>query len=652
MDPRNITTLDNTKDDTDDWTDVSQDNFVAISESMQVPQDTPPTVISNESTENEEDWVNVNGEEEKEEEEEWHYLVPQDNSSIEHWPPFPQTLFRRLVVNPFISGATHFKDHPIADPLALLTAFPGAINAFCSTIDIDPKDLVAGISKMSPGELAFALFNAFCSFAPNSAMNASFYTGVKEDLKDSIKVFKQGLVGKLIIVLALFTGASAAAAAGAMGYSAFLWMPYGEVLAFLPAFLAAAQTFISRFNGLIRIIKRIREALSYYFNEDKQFTKKVREKLDLILDDFEAVINDFLQGKPLNEKTLEELCNELEKIEQALILKCEIDKHTLITPSVNDIKKIAEDNKINLEELFLKDEPLSQNNLDDLRSEINRLTTPSEKFNAQSVFKTTSCADSVKSAAWYGLKLSLASVVGYYTFQTFDQKGFDGIKILIEEIAKLANTIANAYPTVNDFAKNTNDIAKKLAELSNSIKILIGTFPGAATALFYFIHLFDLPDVVVNNLFAHLKENPADIPHAFAISVACVFSGSSMLNIVSNIIENPNNIFGDSANTLSGEAKKYIMATAAALVNAKVIFSKYPIPPLPEESPTLKDVQAFAHKNTFSPELLEGLRQNSLFRPQETNQPKQRAEPSRPKQEQSNSASSIINAFRYARLVS
>lgn len=452
-----------------------------------------------------------------------------------------ETRFRRLVVKPFIAAGAHIKDHYIADAIALLGAIPGGINAFCMFTAIDPKYLAEGIAKMTGGEMALSIFNAFCSISVNTVMNAWFLVGLKDDLTKSFNMFKDSIDGKIAVPLAIIIGLSAFVAAGAIGYSASLWLPAGEISALLPGALNASMTFVSRFNGLIRIIQRITSGIKDFFNNDKRLQRDAIHMLRHLSDKTQTELNDFLKDKNINEDTIDALFNKLDEI------------------------------------------TFRMNASDDENS-------PFVGCNSAS---WSDFADYMKLA----FKVLFASTITYFIFPTFDQKGFDGLNVLVSKLSKLGG----------------NEVT--LDHLSNGQKIGAGALPGSASAFFFWFHMFDLPDVV-SKAFAHLKDHHEDIFHAMAVLVASVFSGSSMYNIAGNIAKKPDNLFGDSVTSLFSQIKMWANGVGGTLVNEKVIANKmYPDPAysIPAQGTDVNKITAFLQHTPLSHDAVDGLKSNSIF---------------------------------------
>jgi hypothetical protein len=226
----------------------------------------------------------------------------------------PESVFKKMVINPFISMGRYIGNNWAYLLIGGLTAIPGAINAFCNPTGIDPKNLIQAVQLMSFEELMSSLWSMWSNLAPNTVMNSEFFVSLKKDFKKVKDVWQSGIAGKLSIVAAVVTGVSAALAAGSIGYSAFLFLPAGEATALIPAALNAIITFISRFNGLLNLIRQVKEMSTLRQDQGVQIKHRLTDQISHLSNSCQSHLNQFLNDKPINEETAKLLFIEIEKL--------------------------------------------------------------------------------------------------------------------------------------------------------------------------------------------------------------------------------------------------------------------------------------------------------------------------------------------------
>lgn len=225
-----------------------------------------------------------------------------------------ESVFKKMVVNPFISMGRYVGNNWAYLLIGGLTAIPGAINAFCNPTGIDPKNLVTAVQLMSFEQLMNSLWSMWSNLAPNAVMNCEFFVNLKNDFKKVKAVWQSGMTGKLSIVAAVITGVSAALAAGSIGYSAFLFLPYGEFTALFPALLNATITFISRFNGLLNLIRQVNDMWALHHDHGTHMKQTISDQISHLSQACQSHFNQFLSNKTINEETAKSLFIEIERL--------------------------------------------------------------------------------------------------------------------------------------------------------------------------------------------------------------------------------------------------------------------------------------------------------------------------------------------------
>lgn len=231
-----------------------------------------------------------------------------------HLAQQPESVFKKTIINPFISIGQYIGNNWVFLLIGGLTAIPGAINAFCNPTGIDPKNLVTAVQLMSFEQLMSSLWSMWSNLAPNAVMNCEFFVNLKKDFKKVKDVWQSGIAGKLSIVAAVVTGVSAALAAGSIGYSAFLFLPAGEVTALIPAALNATITFISRFNGLLNLINQVKAMQALRHDKGAHMKNMMANEISHLSEKCQAHFNQFLGRRAIDETTAESLFIAIEKL--------------------------------------------------------------------------------------------------------------------------------------------------------------------------------------------------------------------------------------------------------------------------------------------------------------------------------------------------
>lgn len=186
-------------------------------------------------------------------------------------PPAQPTpsLFRRAI-SPVTATASYIYRNPGSSVLAVAASAPTALNALTA----HPADIGAKWwNEMSTLNQAHAITNGISSLTINTVMNAQFMPeAVKKasEVKHTFRSSADFIDNTLAIILAI----GGAFVSAVIAYNAFLWLPLGVALAFVPAALSFIITLAQRYDGIKSIFRRIRN----------WFDKDVKTQLELVRD--------------------------------------------------------------------------------------------------------------------------------------------------------------------------------------------------------------------------------------------------------------------------------------------------------------------------------------------------------------------------------
>lgn len=208
----------------------------------------------------------------------------------------------RATVKPVAEGLYQAVRHPIATGASLLTALPSAINAFAAASHTQPENIsVSWWQSLSPLKQAHSITNALSSLITNIIMNRDFlsttFEGLKAGFKNCCKSFKE-FAGNAGMVLVSCIGALTA---GVIAYGAFLFLPFGSILAGIPALVNFMLYFATGYVSLQSFIKKFMESR----NPDIQFQKECIDKLKHLKAEYFAKINTFLASQHTKDILLE-----------------------------------------------------------------------------------------------------------------------------------------------------------------------------------------------------------------------------------------------------------------------------------------------------------------------------------------------------------
>jgi hypothetical protein len=398
-------------------------------------------------------------------------------------------------------------EHPVVSLLSVLTAAPSALNALAK----DPSK----ISKewwdaMTPLLQAQAVLNAGASLSINTIMNAFFLPTAMEKLKRSLHDAKKS-PGQFIIALVEFLlGLGGALAAGAIAYSAFSWLPMGQISASAPALINFIVTWASRYIGVKNVFTRI----GNFFNEDVRIQLETADNLNRLNPKYQPLVDNILHNV--------------------------MDK--LTTPT----------NKtpINGKHHRIKDPSnLTNEDYNAISSKFIKYLTQFAQSHPKLVREKTT-AEYAKENAGILLDLTFASfIMGMPAFLTFMEKGWDGIF------------------KIGEFAH------ADLSKLNVWLERLIGFVPGLASSLMYIDSGTKIRTTLIE-LAYYLHENPEHIPAALLVLAANGLSGFSPKNLSEGIVNNPHNILDLQPGTPLSTTYIITNAIAGTVVNTNASVTK------------------------------------------------------------------------------
>lgn len=211
---------------------------------------------------------------------------------------------------------------------------------------------------------------------------------------------------------------------------------------------------------------------------------------------------------------------------------------------------------------FFADKPIDEVTLYELFKTIDLKLNDGENILQQPA--SSGMADLILEISTTLSKLAFAALISVPAFDTFALKGFSGFNEIIKLFAGFAQS---------DFSLDSiKDVGQRIG---------IGALPGAASSLFYGIHMFDLLNIL-KQVKAYFAKNPEktveNTAHLVTIVATCVFSGTSMYNIASNLYK---------SGSAADQTKIWMNAAAGFFVNMKVILRKaYPAPEAPAQAAT------------------------------------------------------------------
>lgn len=228
-------------------------------------------------------------------------------------------------VNSTLQTGRYIITHPFSLGLSIVTASPTALNALASPSGKSPGDLNAQWwPEMSNLQRAHSIASGTSGLLINTIMSALFLPTALETFRRNIGHVFDSLEDFLDNTFAIILAIGGALAAAAIGYSAFLFLPFGAVTAIIPALLAFGVTLAQRYVGIKNIFRRFRNL----FNKDAKTQTELADIAKHVkhahLEEIDARLKVALasilaspgrsQDQPLTEQDYEKLMVELASI--------------------------------------------------------------------------------------------------------------------------------------------------------------------------------------------------------------------------------------------------------------------------------------------------------------------------------------------------
>lgn len=266
--------------------------------------------------------------------------------------------------------------HPVTTLLAMVTAAPNTVNALVGPSGVSPAKLgSAWWNNMTLFQKMYSIGCAGSSFTINAIINALFLPLAWTKFRTGIGNIKQGPVEASKSIASIILGTFAGVAAFAIGYYAFMWLPYGKVSALPIALSNLTINFASRFISIVAILSAVSVFVSSVARKVRRYAEQLEHLHPRHLPKVERELQEILgQLFPDADRSL--TTEEYQAVVQALIIK------------LNALQQLHPD----------------------------LLKTPTTAEYARSYAKTLS-------------SLTFAFIVACSGFVTFTQKGFDGINI-------------------------------------------------------------------------------------------------------------------------------------------------------------------------------------------------------------------------------
>lgn len=181
---------------------------------------------------------------------------------------------------------------------AIITAAPSALNALAAPSGQGPDKLSPEWwDDMSDGKRAHSIFNASSSLAVNAIMNALFLPTAWGKFKISIMHMLDGPREFIDNLLSIVLGLGGAAAAAAICYNAFLWLPGGQLSALIPAGISFLVTLASRYIGVKNVFKRLHNIVSKDAGTQKKFADALEHIDEKYLNEIQVEFNNAVISK-------------------------------------------------------------------------------------------------------------------------------------------------------------------------------------------------------------------------------------------------------------------------------------------------------------------------------------------------------------------
>jgi hypothetical protein len=420
-----------------------------------------------------------------------------------------------------------FVHHPLANSIAIATAAPSVLFAIMQPSGKDPSQIgQSWWQEMDDIQRTNSMVNAICSLWVNYTFGKAFNTEALSMIKACTRQMFNSPRDFIQNILSFISGLSGAASAGSLTLEALASAsPFISIPAAVLCMIVVGS---SRLIGTHRVINMVMAPFSenaYIQRRAINMLKHINSQLIIEIDGEHLPLGDYMQ-RILANKIDHKLWPAKLLAKQPLVID-DSDYEALLSAAILALGRL---------EHFTND------------------------TNSQTLYYQKTIAEHLHRFSYIGLQLVTGLAIAFPAFLFFGQKGFDAVNLVSKKAAD-----------------------HDLNGLNMSLKWLISSVPGLATAMLYGMSAKDSPKAFFNHFLRHLYHHPSAIPAGLLLFARNYFASTSNYTIASSILKREHNILGalNESQTV-GLTLAYLSQAGAFVVNTMPSMRPYaPKPALP-----------------------------------------------------------------------